>query len=88
MERTNSLEIWAWLQRRNVDSVEGSNFVICDGCVHGIFDYEARNGVAFNVKRVLVPLRSNRVLRWGYNLSKCLGYLELLRVQQSQVDCH
>jgi hypothetical protein len=33
-ERMNSLEIWAWLQRRNVDSDEGGNFIICDGCVH------------------------------------------------------
>jgi len=33
-ERTNSLEIRAWLQRRNVDSDEGGNFIICDGCVH------------------------------------------------------
>jgi len=33
------------------------------------------------VKHVLVPLRDNHVLRWGRDLSKCLGYLELLRVQ-------
>ena len=69
-------------------SDEGGNFIICYGCIHVIFDYEARCGVAFNAKHVLVPLRSNRVLWWGYNLSKCLGYLELLGVQRWQVDGH
>ena len=33
-EHTNSLEIQMWLQRWNIDSNEGGNFIICDGCIH------------------------------------------------------
>ncbi len=33
-EHTNSLEIWVWLQRWNIDSDEGGNFIIGDGCIH------------------------------------------------------
>jgi hypothetical protein len=38
------------------------------------FEAEARRLAAFNGKRVVELLRLNRVLRWGYDLSKCLGY--------------
>jgi hypothetical protein len=33
-ERTHSLEIRVWLQRWNIDSNEGGNFIVGDGCVH------------------------------------------------------
>jgi hypothetical protein len=33
-ERSNLLKVWAGLQRRNVDSKEGGNFIIGDGCIH------------------------------------------------------
>ena len=35
--------------------------------VASIFDCEARRRAAFNAKRVSMPLRSNRVLQWGYD---------------------
>ena len=43
--------------------------------VASIFDFEARRRAAVNAKRVSGPLRSNRVLRWGCNLSKNFGIL-------------
>ncbi len=33
-ERPNLLKVWAGLQRRNVDSNEGGNFIIGDGFIH------------------------------------------------------
>ena len=35
-ERTNSLEIRVWLQHWNIDSNEGGNFIVGDGCIHFI----------------------------------------------------
>ena len=43
--------------------------------VASIFDCEARCRAAFNAKRVSMPLRSNRVLRWGYNFVYMFGRL-------------
>jgi hypothetical protein len=34
MEHLNSLKVWAGLQRQNVDSDKGGNFIIGDGCIH------------------------------------------------------
>ena len=34
VERMNSLEIRVWLQRWNIDSNEGGNFIVGDGCIH------------------------------------------------------